>query len=110
MNAATRAAVRYCLAHGHTPIGILNGFKGLLDESFVRLTWLRVDDWMTRGGSELGTNRQIPDDNLGAVASKFQKSGFDGLFLIQISSEECDGDCQKSINENPAAFPGQVDG
>lgn len=82
MNAATRAAVRYCLAHGHTPIGILNGFKGLLDESFIHLTWLRVDDWMTRGGSELGTNRQVPDDNLGAVASKFQKSGFDGLFLI----------------------------
>lgn len=82
MNAATRAAVRYCLAHGHTPIGILNGFKGLLDESFVPLTWLRVDDWMTRGGSELGTNRQVPDENLGAIASKFQKSGFDGIFLI----------------------------
>ena len=82
MNAATRAAVRYCLAHGHTPIGIQNGFKGLLDETFVHLTWLRVDDWMTRGGSELGTNRRVPDDNLGAVASKFQKFGFDGLFLI----------------------------
>jgi len=82
MNAATRAAVRYCLAHGHTPIGILNGFKGLLDETLIHLTWLRVDDWMTRGGSELGTNRQVPDDNLGAVASKFQKLGFDGLFLI----------------------------
>jgi 6-phosphofructokinase 1 len=82
MNAATRVAVRYCLAHGHTPIGVLNGFKGLLDESLVHLTWLRVDDWMTRGGSELGTNRQVPGNDLGAFASKFQKFGFDGLFLI----------------------------
>jgi 6-phosphofructokinase 1 len=37
---------------------------------------------MTRGGSELGTNRATPDDDLGDIASKFQKHGIDGLFLI----------------------------
>ncbi|CAE6461865.1 unnamed protein product [Rhizoctonia solani] len=82
MNAATRAAVRYCLDRGHTPLAINNGFPGLLDDSVTQLSWLRVDNWMTRGGSELGTNRTLPDIDLGAVASKFQGHRFDALFMI----------------------------
>ncbi|CAE6465198.1 unnamed protein product [Rhizoctonia solani] len=82
MNAATRAAVRYCLDRGHTPLAINNGFTGLLDDSVTQLSWLRVDNWMTRGGSELGTNRTLPDIDLGAVASKFQRHHFDALFMV----------------------------
>ncbi|CAE6379449.1 unnamed protein product [Rhizoctonia solani] len=82
MNAATRAAVRYCLERGHTPLAINNGFTGLLDDSVTQLSWLRVDNWMTRGGSELGTNRTLPDIDLGAVASKFQGYRFDALFMV----------------------------
>lgn len=82
MNAATRAAVRYCLERGHTPLAINNGFPGLLDDSVTQLSWLRVDNWMTRGGSELGTNRTLPNIDLGAVASKFQGHRFDALFMI----------------------------
>ncbi|KAJ1307590.1 hypothetical protein OPQ81_001686 [Rhizoctonia solani] len=82
MNAATRAAVRYCLDRGHTPLAINNGFTGLLDDSVTQLSWLRVDNWMTRGGSELGTNRTLPDVDLGAVASKFQGHRLDALFMI----------------------------
>jgi len=82
MNAATRTAARYCLAHGHTPLAIQNGFTGLLDDAIYSLTWLKVDSWMTRGGSELGTNRATPDEDLGDIASKFQMHGIDGLFLI----------------------------
>jgi 6-phosphofructokinase 1 len=37
---------------------------------------------MTRGGSELGTNRTIPDEDIGAIASKFQEHCFDGLLMI----------------------------
>jgi 6-phosphofructokinase 1 len=82
MNAATRTAARYCLAHGHTPLAVQNGFKGLLDDSIYPLSWLKVDGWMTRGGSELGTNRALPLHDLGDIASKFQKHAIDGLFLI----------------------------
>ncbi|EJD06466.1 6-phosphofructokinase [Fomitiporia mediterranea MF3/22] len=82
MNAATRAATRYCLRRGHKPLAIYNGFRGLLDDNIEELSWLRVDNWMTRGGSELGTNRTLPDIDLGAVASQFQKHRFDAFFLI----------------------------
>lgn len=37
---------------------------------------------MTRGGSELGTNRKLPDIDLGAVAAKFQQHNFHALMMI----------------------------
>ncbi|KAA1467507.1 6-phosphofructokinase [Dentipellis sp. KUC8613] len=82
MNAATRAAVRYCIRQGHTPLAISNGFRGLLDDNIYELSWLGVDNWIVRGGSELGTNRTLPDVDLGAVAAKFQQHNFQGLLMI----------------------------
>ncbi|CCM00099.1 uncharacterized protein FIBRA_02126 [Fibroporia radiculosa] len=82
MNAATRTAVRYCLRQGHVPYAIHNGFLGLLDDNVHQLSWLGVDTWMTRGGSELGTNRKLPDIDLGAVAAKFQQYNFQALLMI----------------------------
>ncbi|KAF9524827.1 6-phosphofructokinase [Crepidotus variabilis] len=82
INAATRAAVRYCIQQGHTALTIHNGFKGLLDDSVDTPTWLGVDAWMARGGSELGTNRTLPSVDLGTVASKFQQFKFDAFMMI----------------------------
>lgn len=82
MNAATRAAVRYCLRQGHHPLAIHNGFRGLLDDSIHELSWLGVDNWMPRGGSELGTNRALPDIDLGGIAAKFQEHRFHALLMI----------------------------
>lgn len=82
MNAATRQAVRYCLDRGHTPLGIYNGFEGLLDDNVVELSWLRVDNWTTRGGSELGTNRTLPNVDVGGVAAALQRHKIDALLLI----------------------------
>ncbi|KAF8440531.1 6-phosphofructokinase [Boletus edulis BED1] len=82
MNAATRTAVRYCIKQGHTPLAVSNGFRGLLDDNIHELSWLGVDAWTPRGGSELGTNRTLPDVDLGAVASRFQEHNLHALMLI----------------------------
>ncbi|KIY43861.1 6-phosphofructokinase [Fistulina hepatica ATCC 64428] len=84
MNAATRAAVRYCLRQGHIPLAINNGFVGLLDpeEPVHGLSWLSVDSWSSRGGSELGTNRTLPSIDIGGVAKKFQEYAFDAVLMI----------------------------
>ncbi|KAG7451133.1 6-phosphofructokinase [Guyanagaster necrorhizus] len=82
MNAATRAAVRYCIRQGHTPFAINNGFRGLLDDNISEMSWLGVDSWMARGGSELGTNRALPSIDLGAVAAKFQEYSFHAFMMI----------------------------
>ncbi|KAG1733599.1 phosphofructokinase domain-containing protein [Suillus paluster] len=82
MNAATRAAVRYCIKQGHRPLAVHNGFRGLLDDNIHELSWLGVDAWTSRGGSELGTNRTLPDVDLGAVAARFQEHNFHALMII----------------------------
>jgi 6-phosphofructokinase 1 len=82
MNAATRQAVRFCHNRGHTPVAIYNGFEGLLDDNVSELSWLRVDTWTTRGGSELGTNRTLPGAEIGQVAAAFQRHSIDALLVV----------------------------
>jgi 6-phosphofructokinase 1 len=89
MNPATRAAVGYCLTRGHKPIAIHNGFPGLCRHhddkpvgSVREVNWLESDDWVNEGGSEIGTNRGLPSDDLETTARTFEKYKFDGLFIV----------------------------
>lgn len=83
MNAATRAAVRYCINRGHTPIAILNGFPGLIRHDAAReWSWMDVHGFTTKGGSELGTNRHLPSIDMGMAAWMFQKHRFEALLII----------------------------
>ncbi|CAG8509686.1 10075_t:CDS:10 [Dentiscutata heterogama] len=81
MNAATRAAVRVSINRGHKPIAIYNGFTGLLNENVRELNWLDVDDWTSKGGSELGTTK-VEANNLELIACQLQKQGINALLLI----------------------------
>ena len=90
MNAATRSAVAYCLSRGHKPWAVHNGFPGLVRHhqdkplGSVRLMdWLEVEGWISRGGSEIGTNRDLPSKvGLGETADCFREWKFDALFII----------------------------
>lgn len=89
MNSATRAAVAYCLARGHTPIAIHNGFTGLCRHhddkplgSVRTVEWLDVEGWISKGGSEIGTNRGLPSDDMQKTAECFELYQFDALFVI----------------------------
>lgn len=89
MNAATQSAVAYCLARGHTPIAIHNGFPGLCRHhddqplgSVRVIRWLDVDGWISTGGSEIGTNRGLPSVDIDATAYCFARYKFDALFII----------------------------
>ncbi|KAG1056319.1 hypothetical protein G6F47_001630 [Rhizopus delemar] len=84
MNAATRTAVRYCLNRGHTPIAVYNGFAGLARGSMKEMSWMSVDGWTSLGGSELGTNRAVPgqDIDMGMVTYQLQQNQIQGLLII----------------------------
>lgn len=90
MNAAVRAGVAYCRSRGHEPIAIHNGFAGLARHhgdspvGAVRpFEWLEVDGWASKGGSEIGTNRELPEESgMELIASLVKKYEFDALFLI----------------------------
>lgn len=88
MNAATRAVVAYCLNRGHTPVALHNGFPGLCrhhgDEvSSVRdITWLDAESWASKGGSEIGTNRGLPSEDIETTAKCFDMYKLDALFVV----------------------------
>jgi 6-phosphofructokinase 1 len=90
MNAATRAAVAYCLTRGHTPLAIHNGFAGFARHhgdkplgAIRPFDWLEVDGWASKGGSEIGTNRELPSESgMEHIASLFKLYKIDGLFIV----------------------------
>ncbi|TKA59687.1 ATP-dependent 6-phosphofructokinase [Cryomyces minteri] len=89
MNATTRAAVAYCLSRGHTPVALHNGFPGLCrhhdDEpvgSVREVQWLDAENWASKGGSEIGTNRGLPSEDIEKTAWCFEHYKIDALFLV----------------------------
>ncbi|KAK0655788.1 phosphofructokinase-domain-containing protein [Cercophora newfieldiana] len=90
MNAAVRAGVAYCLSRGHEPIAIHNGFAGFARHhgdkplGAVRpFNWLEVDGWASKGGSEIGTNRELPSESgMDIIANLIEQYEFDALFLV----------------------------
>ncbi|KAK8194764.1 phosphofructokinase-domain-containing protein [Phyllosticta capitalensis] len=89
MNAASRAAVAYCLARGHTPVALMNGFPGLCrhhaDGAVHEINWLEAESWVSKGGSEIGTNRGLPADEacgLEGVAKIFDQYKIQALFMV----------------------------
>lgn len=89
MNSATRAAVAYCLTRGHTPIAIHNGFPGLCRHhddkplgAVREVKWLDVEGWISKGGSEIGTNRGLPSEDIEKTAACFALYKFDALFVV----------------------------
>ncbi|HVO71369.1 MAG TPA: 6-phosphofructokinase, partial [Aggregatilineaceae bacterium] len=83
MNTAVRAAVRIGLDRGHTMLGITNGFQGLIDNHVKEMNWMSVNGWAPRGGSDLGTNRDVPTGrDLYAIARSIETNAIDGLLII----------------------------
>ncbi|ROT37612.1 6-phosphofructokinase type C [Sodiomyces alkalinus F11] len=90
MNAAVRAGVAYCIDRGHEPIAINNGFAGFARHhddkpvgSVHPFNWLEVDGWASRGGSEIGTNRELPSESgMELVANLIEQYRFDALFIV----------------------------
>ena len=82
MNAATRSAVRYALNRGHTPLVVNNGFAGLITGDLRKVSWMDVELWTVEGGSNLGTNRSQPEEDLGLCAYQIQKHNIQALIII----------------------------
>ena len=84
MNMAAAVYTKYARNRGHTPIGIYNGFEGLMRGQLKELQWMDVVDWVTKGGSALGTNRTLPTTSadFGILAHQLQQYDVHGLLII----------------------------
>lgn len=83
MNTAVRAATRLALDAGHRVYGIYNGVPGFVRGEMKELNWMSVAGWAMRGGSELGTNRNLPHaSDFYAMARTIEDHQLNGLLII----------------------------
>jgi len=83
MNTAVRAAVRLGIDRGHHVYGVLGGVSGLVEDRLVPMDWMSVNGWARLGGSELGTDRLVPDDEaVDLIAGTFEARRLDGLIVV----------------------------
>ncbi len=85
MNAAIRAVVRVAGKNGIHVVGILDGYKGLLEGQFIDLNKPSVSDTLDRGGTILGSARlpEFKDEKVQLAAiEQLNKAGIEALVVI----------------------------
>lgn len=83
MNAAVRTAVRLGMDKGHKVFGVRSGFKGLIEDDIEELSWMQVEDWASTGGSELGTNRKLPEGrDFYEISKNLESRNIQALLII----------------------------
>lgn len=83
MNTAVRASARLAMDAGHRVFGIYNGVTGFVHDEIEELNWMSVAGWALRGGSDLGTNRNLPHtSDFYGMARAIEEHQLHGLLII----------------------------
>ena len=85
LNAVIRAVVRRLISLGYATTGILEGWRGLLENKMERLDLDRVSGIVYRGGTILRTSRTNPvkrPDGLRTIKNNLQRNTIDALVAI----------------------------
>ena len=85
MNAAIRAVVRAAVQNGCRPVGIRDGYTGMLEGKFEPMDIRSVGNIIQRGGTVLGTSRCMTfyqPEGRAQGAEQLRKAGIDSLIVI----------------------------
>jgi 6-phosphofructokinase 1 len=85
MNAATRAIVKTCLFYNIVPVGIRDGYKGMVQKDLFEMAYADVDNIIHTGGTILGSSRCIEflDKSTRSLAiDNLKENEIDGLIVI----------------------------
>lgn len=82
MNAFFRATTRLLLSKGYRVLAIRGGFTGLAEENIEEFNWMSVNGWAPIGGCILGTNRDIPKDNIRTIVQSINKYNIKSLIIV----------------------------
>jgi ATP-dependent phosphofructokinase / diphosphate-dependent phosphofructokinase len=85
LNAVIRAVGRRVMTRGGDVVGVLEGWKGLVEGLFEPLGPREISGLLPRGGTILGTTRTNPyklDGGLEKVLANFERGGFDALVAV----------------------------
>lgn len=100
LNAAIRAVVRRLIPEDTDIVGILKGWKGLLDKETISLGMDEVAGILPKGGTILRTSRTNPLKHEGGIAlihKNFEELGLDAL--VAIGGEDTLGVATKLFDE-----------
>jgi 6-phosphofructokinase 1 len=101
LNAVIRAVVRASDAAGWDVVGVLEGWRGLVDGNFRYLGPLEVSGILPRGGTIIGTTRTNPFKLDGGVEKVLQNFGDRGLdALVAIGGEDTLGVAARLYSEH----------
>lgn len=88
MNAHIRAIVRTCIAKGIKPIGIYNGYQGMIEGNFVAMNRKSTVNLIDEGGTTLKTSRSME-----FMTEEGRKKAFENLKKFEIDGViACGGD------------------
>jgi ATP-dependent phosphofructokinase / diphosphate-dependent phosphofructokinase len=85
LNAVIRAVGRRVMVGGHEFVGVLEGWKGLVEGLFEPLGPREISGLLPRGGTIIGTTRTNPykiDGGVVRVLENFEREGLDALVAI----------------------------
>jgi len=85
LNAVIRAAVRRALRSGWEAIGILEGWRGMIDGKWIQLDLEAIRGILPRGGTILRTSRTNPSkrpEGMERIKQNFMAAGLDALIAI----------------------------
>ena len=83
LNAVIRAVCRRLWEHGHETVGVLNGWRGMVETNLKRLGWDEISGILPKGGTIIGTSRTNPyklDGGVDGVRKTFEQ--LDALVAI----------------------------
>ena len=86
LNAVIRAVVhRVALVEGAEVLGVMNGWRGLIEDNLKQLTRLSVTGILPRGGTILGTSRTNPQDGPdypARIRATWERHKLDALVVV----------------------------
>lgn len=113
MNACVRSITKYCLNNRIVPIGYYNGYQGMMENTFITLTFSDVDNIVHRGGTILGTARSEEfktKEGRAKAIQYLQSNQIDGLICIGGDGTYTGADIlSKEMNIPVIGIPGTID-
>ena len=98
LNAVIRAVCRRLWEDGHETVGVLNGWRGMIDGNLKPLGWDETSGILNKGGTIIGTSRTNPHKLEGGVEGV--KKTFEQLdALVAIGGEDTLGVAAKLASE-----------
>ena len=85
MNAAVRAIVKSCMFYGIVPVGIRDGYKGMVEGDMYEMCYADVDNIIHTGGTILGSSRCLAffeEETRKKAIEQLIRFQVDGLIVI----------------------------